>query len=81
MPKPPSQPPATYRDVLGKFVSLQSVSDGMAVHHSTVRAWERRDRVPVQYWRRLIALARARSIRGITVDRLFEIEEATAARE
>jgi hypothetical protein len=39
---------------------------------STVSGWRRRGRVPAQYWKTIVALARKRDIPGITLGALVE---------
>lgn len=65
----------SFREIMADIGTLAEISKEMGEKYPTVQAWHNRNSVPGEYHRRLVALARARGRRHITLDLLAQAAE------
>jgi hypothetical protein len=56
-----------HKDILAALGYYREVAARMGVHHSTVSRWKT-EGIPPEYWPRVVRMARARKVRGITLE-------------
>jgi hypothetical protein len=68
----------TFRDVIALWPTPDVMADDLGHSHFAVRQWKTRDRIPAEWWLRVIAAAkkRRRSIRFEDLDRIREQRDA-----
>jgi hypothetical protein len=70
----PSAAAATsFRDILSLWPAAVDLARDLELPTSTVRSWQERGRIPLEYWGDLIASGRSHGIRHLTYSRLQNI--------
>ena len=57
----------SYAKILDQWPSTADLARDLGRPLSTVRAWRRRDRIPADAWDHVIASAKSRGLRGVSV--------------
>lgn len=70
-----------FQEVLAKWPSLDDVAADTKANVVAVRKWWQRNAIPSRFWLPLVAGAKQRNIRGITVEALAAIDTATPQRK
>jgi len=60
----------THTDIINEWPSLSDFADDLGVQYGTAKAMRRRGSIPPEHWIVLIARARERKIRGVTLETL-----------
>lgn len=58
-----------HSELIDQWPSIAELARDMGTDYETVRAWRRRERIPVEYWRDLLVAARGRRIK-LSLDEL-----------
>lgn len=69
----------SFSQLIGLWPSMSQLAADLAVPYGVVKQWRRRDSIPSEYWRALIAAAKQRGISGITADLLTELAARNGA--
>ncbi len=62
-----------WQEVMDRWPDLHTLAADVGVTWNTCRMWYTRGKVPVSYWKRLLAAARRRRITGVTAKYLIDI--------
>lgn len=60
----------THRTIINFWPDLESFAADMVVQPLTAAGWRNRDSIPAKYWPDLVATARKRGFRGVTLEKL-----------
>ena len=66
----------SYIDVIDLWPDRQELADDLGIRYNTLNVMRHRNRIPSQHWRKVVASASKRRIRGVTLELLAELEEA-----
>lgn len=60
-------------ELQSSWPDFQSFADDLGVRAGTAQQWRVRDKVPGEYWHKIVEKAAARKIRGVTFDLLEQL--------
>ena len=70
-----------FRAVIKQWPNYAALASDVEVDYKAVAKWHDRNRIPPEYWIRLIASAKVRRYRGITAQKLAELSDNGQVRE
>lgn len=68
-----------FREIIDAWPSAAALAVDLGEESVTVRAWRARDVLPGRVWRKAVAAAERRRIRGVSLERLALLAEQKAA--
>lgn len=60
----------THSEIINQWPSLSDFADDLGIAYGTAKAMRRRNRIPPEYWCRLVTRADERSLQHVTLDAL-----------
>lgn len=66
----------TFRDIIDAWKTQEALAEDLSISVNHLSIMWNRDSIPPQYWAALVASARRRRIRGVTLKRLADIRAA-----
>lgn len=68
----------THSDIIDQWPSIGAFAADLDVPYGTAKAMRRRQSIPPAYWKVVVAKARARRIKGVTLEALTQAKAAAA---
>lgn len=69
----------TFRDIINLWPSAEDLGRDIEIPGGLVRLWRRRDNIPAAYWLDIVTAAEARTIPGVTLERLATLAKVREA--